>query len=457
MKSKKLKYCLSLSKTRISVDLIKFTLSSEISEIKMEKGNQKLTFRIRRISCSQRENHNHSWQSWCPKLQNVLNLKKEDGEMEAIRKLMDYLDPVLVFKKTSVTIEESEFVEPFFSWNKVKKFEELTISKEPSRDPTTGEPLAINVTLQIYHKILDFRVLNLKLCIHVVDHPGIQYQYQSSRRAMTINFMRMPLLVQEVVSKHIKWNGFDFTKLVVELLKSRKLRYCIALSKTHISVDSIKFKLASKNSEIKMQKGSKKLTIRVSSLPVPSTLWLYQSRMFSMHQIRYMKSQQPWWPEPPEVINVKKEEREMETIRRVMDYLNPFLIFKNTSVKIEESEFVDEFFSWNKTQKFEELTISKGFSRDQTMGEPLAINVTSRILLQILEKFEAQSLKLCLQVIDAPNFQYQFSPDKNYKFKRINIEWTGWLDVDSLLTLNTQSIYCDNNVYQQNALIYLKS
>ncbi|EGT42868.1 hypothetical protein CAEBREN_02675 [Caenorhabditis brenneri] len=281
---------------------------------------------------------------------------------------------------------------------------------------------------------------------------------------MTINFLRLPLLVKEVVSKQVDWNEFDLANLILELMKSRKLKYCVTLSKTRISIDSIKFTLSNKNLEIKMKKGNKELTIRGSSLAIPPERWLYQSNTFWIHRINYIERPeqndnhlwQPWCPGPENVINVKKEEGEMETIRRIMDYLNPCLIFKNTSVTIEESEFVNAFFSWNKIQKFEELTISKGSSRDQTTGEPLAINVTSGTLLKILEELEVQNLNLCVQVIDAPDFHYQFSPDKNYKFKKTDIEWAGWLDVDSLTNLKIEKMELNiANGFDQKAIFLL--
>ncbi|EGT31428.1 hypothetical protein CAEBREN_22994 [Caenorhabditis brenneri] len=89
---------------------------------------------------------------------------------------------------------------------------------------------------------------------------------------MLDKFRRLPFLVKENVWKQINWDELDYVKLVLELMKSKKLRYCLALSKTRISVDSIKFTLSSKNSEIKMKKGNKELTIRVSSWNTLDTL-----------------------------------------------------------------------------------------------------------------------------------------------------------------------------------------
>ncbi|EGT42866.1 hypothetical protein CAEBREN_24844 [Caenorhabditis brenneri] len=175
---------------------------------------------------------------------------------------------------------------------------------------------------------------------------------------MLDKFKRLPLLVKEIIWKQINWDELDYVKLALELMKSKKLKYCLALSKTRISVDSIKFTLSSKNSQIKMKKGNKELTIRVSSLGIPSTLWLYQSSTFWIHRISCIRREnhnhfwQPWFPEPENVLNVKKEEGEIETIRKIMDSLNPVLMFQDTSVTIEESQFLNDFSSWKTIQKF---------------------------------------------------------------------------------------------------------
>ncbi|EGT31264.1 hypothetical protein CAEBREN_23184 [Caenorhabditis brenneri] len=469
MKSRKLKYCLALSKTHFSVDLIKFKLASKNLEIKMKKGYKDLTIRvsslaipperwlyqsntfwIHRINYIERpgQNHNHLWQPWWPGSQNVLNVKKEEEEMETIRRIMDSLNPVLIFQKTSVTIEESQFVNAFFSWNKIQKFEELTISKGSSRDQTTGEPLAINVTSRILLKILEeLEVQNLNLCVQVIDAPDFHYQFSLDK---DYKFKKI----------NIEWAGWQD----VDSLTNLKIEEMELNIVNGFDQKAILFLNHCKNLEVKMKKGDKELTIRVSSLAIPPERWLYQSNTFWIHQMSYIEKPgqnhnnlwQPWCPGPENVLNVKKEEGEMETIRRIIDYLNPVLIFQKTSVTIEESEFVNAFFSWNKIQKFEELTISKGSSRDQTTGEPLAINVTSGTLLKVLEEFEVQNLNLCVQVIDAPDFHYQFSPDKNYKFKKIDIEWTGWLDVDSLVNLKIEKMKLNIvNGFDQKAIIFL--